>query len=37
LNGEEKWVATVKALMDAVDSWIELPVREVDKAFLDAS
>jgi elongation factor Tu len=34
LNGEEKWVATVKALMDAVDSWIELPVREVDKAFL---
>ncbi len=34
LNGEEKWVATVKALMDAVDNWIELPVREVDKAFL---
>jgi elongation factor Tu len=34
LNGEEKWVATVKALMDAVDSWIELPIREVDKAFL---
>jgi elongation factor Tu len=34
LNGEEKWVATVKSLMDAVDSWIELPIREVDKAFL---
>ncbi|MBK9192330.1 MAG: elongation factor Tu [Crocinitomicaceae bacterium] len=34
LNGEEKWVATVKALMDAVDTWIELPVREVDKSFL---
>lgn len=34
LNGEEKWVATVKSLMDAVDSWIELPVREVDKPFL---
>jgi elongation factor Tu len=34
LNGEDKWVATVKSLMDAVDSWIELPVREVDKAFL---
>ena len=34
LNGEEKWVATVKALMDAVDNWIELPIREVDKAFL---
>ena len=34
LNGEQKWVDTVVALMDAVDSWIELPVREVDKAFL---
>ncbi|MBI3134596.1 MAG: elongation factor Tu [Bacteroidetes bacterium] len=34
LNGEEKWVATVKALMDAVDNWIQLPVREVDKPFL---
>jgi elongation factor Tu len=27
-------LATVKALMDAVDNWIELPIREVDKAFL---
>jgi len=34
LNGEEKWVDTVKALMDAVDTWIELPVREMDKPFL---
>jgi len=34
LNGEEKWVATVKELMDAVDSYIELPPREVDKDFL---
>ncbi len=34
LNGEDKWVATVSELMDAVDSWIELPPREVDKPFL---
>jgi len=34
LNGEDKWVATVKELMDAVDSYIELPPRDVDKAFL---
>ena len=34
LNGEGKWVDTVKALMDAVDNWIELPPREVDKDFL---
>ncbi|HSP82478.1 MAG TPA: elongation factor Tu [Gillisia sp.] len=34
LNGEEKWVNTVKELMDAVDTWIELPVRDVDKPFL---
>lgn len=34
LNGEPKWVDTVKELMDAVDSWIELPVRDVDKPFL---
>ena len=34
LNGEPKWVDTVKALMDAVDTWIELPVREMDKPFL---
>ncbi|WP_010229572.1 elongation factor Tu [Gillisia marina] len=34
LNGEEKWVNTVLELMEAVDSWIELPARDVDKPFL---
>ncbi|MEY4604701.1 MAG: elongation factor Tu [Bacteroidota bacterium] len=34
LNGEPKWVATVEELMDAVDTYIELPPRDVDKAFL---
>ncbi len=34
LNGEEKWVKTVQDLMDAVDSWIPLPVREIEKPFL---
>jgi elongation factor Tu len=34
LNGEDKWVAKVDELMDAVDSYIELPPREVDKPFL---
>ena len=34
LNGEPKWVATVEELMDAVDTWIELPVRDQDKPFL---
>jgi elongation factor Tu len=34
LNGEEKWVKTVEELMDAVDSYIEIPPREVDKDFL---
>jgi len=34
LNGEEKWVATVKELMEAVDTYIEMPVRDVDKDFL---
>ncbi|MCZ4409445.1 elongation factor Tu [Cryomorphaceae bacterium 1068] len=34
LNGEEKWVKTVEELMDAVDSWIEIPPREIDKDFL---
>ncbi|PIE87199.1 MAG: elongation factor Tu [Bacteroidetes bacterium] len=34
LNGEEKWVATVNELMDAVDTWIELPPRDVEKDFL---
>ena len=34
LNGEEKWEKTVLELMDAVDTWIELPKRDVDKDFL---
>ena len=34
LNGEDKWVKEIDNLMDAVDSWIELPKRDVDKPFL---
>jgi elongation factor Tu len=34
LNGEPKWVETVMNLMEAVDNWIELPARDVDKPFL---
>jgi len=34
LNGEKKWVDTVLELMEAVDKWIEEPLREVDKDFL---
>jgi elongation factor Tu len=34
LNGEQKWVDTVVELMEAVDTWIEEPVREMDKPFL---
>ena len=34
LNNEEKWVATVNELMEAVDTYIELPPRDVDKPFL---
>jgi elongation factor Tu len=34
LNVEQKWVDSVMELMEAVDSWIELPKRDVDKDFL---
>ena len=34
LNGEQKWVDSVLKLMEAVDTYIELPKREVDKDFL---
>lgn len=34
LNGEPKWEATVQQLMDAVDSYVDTPVRETDKPFL---
>ena len=34
LNAEPKWVGKIEELMDAVDTYIELPPREVDKPFL---
>ena len=34
LNGEPKWMDKVMELMDAVDSYIPLPVRENEKPFL---
>ncbi len=34
LEGDDKWADKVMELMDAVDSWIEQPERDVDKAFL---
>jgi len=34
LNGEQKWVDTVLELMAAVDNWIELPPRDIEKPFL---
>merc|ERR1712065_7927 len=34
MGGEQKWVDTVLELMEACDSWIEEPTREVDKPFL---
>ena len=34
LNGEAKWVKAIEDLMDAVDTYIELPPREIDKPFL---
>jgi elongation factor Tu len=34
LEGDPKWVEKVLELMDAVDNWIPLPPRDVDKPFL---
>ena len=34
LNGEAKWVEKIEELMDAVDTYIELPPRDRDKPFL---
>jgi elongation factor Tu len=34
LNGEEVWVEKLMELMNAVDTWIPVPPREVDKPFL---
>ncbi len=34
MNGEEKWQEKVKELMDAVDEFIPLPKRDIEKPFL---
>ena len=34
LNKDPKWMDKIMELMDAVDTWIELPKRDVDKDFL---
>ena len=34
LNGEEKWEKTVLELMEAVDRYVPIPKREIDKPFL---
>ncbi len=34
LNGDDNWVPKIMELMEAVDTWIELPPRDVDKDFL---
>ncbi len=34
MNGEPKWEDKVMELMDAVDTWIPLPPRDIDKPFL---
>ena len=34
LNGDAKWVDSIKELMTAVDSWIEIPPRDNEKPFL---
>ncbi|MGF1566029.1 MAG: elongation factor Tu [Flavobacteriales bacterium] len=34
LNGEPKWVETIMELMNAVDTWIEIPPRDNEKPFL---
>ncbi|MCD4682667.1 MAG: elongation factor Tu, partial [Bacteroidales bacterium] len=34
LNKEEKWVPSIIELMEACDTWIPLPKRDVDKPFL---
>ncbi|MBK6519049.1 MAG: elongation factor Tu [Polyangiaceae bacterium] len=36
MRGEEKWVKTIDALLDALDSYIPEPVRDIDKPFLMA-
>jgi elongation factor Tu len=36
LNGEEQWVSSIVELMEAVDTYIPEPKREIDKPFLMA-
>nr|YP_009297871.1 elongation factor Tu [Kumanoa americana]AOM67605.1 elongation factor Tu [Kumanoa americana] len=36
LKGEDKWVDKIYDLMDAIDSYIPTPVRDIDKTFLMA-
>jgi len=36
LQGDPKWEATIKELLDALDNYIPEPVREIDKPFLMA-
>jgi len=33
-NSDDKWFKSVEQLMDAVDEWIEEPIRDTDKPFL---
>ena len=34
LEGDPQWVASIQALLDAVDGYVPLPVRELDQPFL---
>jgi elongation factor Tu len=34
LNNDPKWVDSIMQLMDAVDSWIPIPPRDIEKPFL---
>jgi len=34
LNGDSKWIPQIEELMAAVDTWIEVPPRDIDKPFL---
>ncbi len=34
IDGDPKWVGAIGELMEAIDSWIPQPVRDVDKPFL---
>jgi elongation factor Tu len=36
MRGEDKWVKTIEALLDALDSYIPEPQRDIDKPFLMA-